>query len=260
MEAKVAGHFDLAMDPVKMAQLPAGALMFLRGDVRPAGRTIPRTYTREQVRASLRLPYQERPYFTPGFPPDLPLRHASRIASFDGPATGAFAAENATPRRTDTGELTWHTGAPATGLVTVDTERSQAAIGFVGANRVRLKNLAVDARTPFCAVTLSALDDRPIAQSNKLLVTATARVANSGMEWNARRDSLAKWGTAPTRIEPVVATLRLSGLVGAREVVVVALDGAGRAMAAGGTAARRDDGWALELNAPTTSYLVTIRR
>lgn len=260
LEAKVGGHFDLAMDPVKMTQLPAGALMFLRGDVRPAARTLTRTYTREQVRESLRLPAKERPYFTPGFPPGLPLQHASRIASLDGPATGTFTGEDANPLRSDTGELAWHFGERATGLVAVDTERSQALIGFVGMNRVRLKNLAVEVQTPFSAITLSALDDRPIAQAEKLLVTATARMANSGMEWNAKRNSLEKRGAAPTRIEPVKATLRLSGLENVRQVLAAPLDGAAATAATQQAAARSGDGWVLQLNAPTTSYVVTIRR
>ena len=234
--------------------------MFLRGDVRPAQQTVTRTYTREQVREGIRLPSRERPYFTPGFPLELPLRHASRIASFDGPATGGFTREDATPLRTDTGELTWSVGAPATGLVTVDTERSQAVVGFVGASRPRLKNFSVETRTPFCAITLSALDDQPVARANRLLVTATARMANSEMVWNAKRDSLEKRGSAPTRIEPVVATLRLRRLEDARVVMVAPLDGAGRTTAEPSSAARTEDGWQVELNAPVTSYLITIRR
>ena len=35
LEPAVLGHFDFAKEPVKMSQLAAGALAFLRGDVRP---------------------------------------------------------------------------------------------------------------------------------------------------------------------------------------------------------------------------------
>lgn len=260
LESKVAGHFDLAMDPVKMSQLPAGALLFLRGDVHPAATIIARTYTREQVRESIRLPAKERPYFTVGFPPSLPLQHGSRIASLEGPVTGSFTPEDALPLRSDTGELTWHYGVKGTGLVAVDTDRTQALIGFVGTNRMRLKNLSVAAQTPFCAITLSALDDRPVAQSGKLLLTATARLANSNQEWNGNRNSLEKWGVAPTRIEPVTATLTLAGLENARQVWAVPLDGAGRPAASKAEAVQTRGQWELKLNAPTTCYLVTISR
>lgn len=256
-EPKIGGHFDLGLDPVKMAQFPAGALLFLRGDVRPAARTVARTYTREQVRESIRLPYAERPYFTPGFPRELPLRHGSRIASFDGPPTGKFEAEAAADLRADTGELLWQAGAPATGLVTIDTPRSQAVIGFAGGRSVALGDVTVEAQTPFCAITLGALDARPIAESSRLLVTATARTGNAGMAWNERRNSLAPWGAAPTWIEAVRATLRWRARPEATRVTVVPLDGAGRATGAPVPAARAGAEWVIELGAPTTSYLVT---
>jgi len=259
LESKVAGHFDLAMDPIKMSQLPAGALMFLRGDVHPAASTIQRSYTREQVRDGIRLPSKERPYFTPGFPLNIPLLHASRIASIDGPSTGAFTREDANPLRSDTGELTWYSSDKATGLVAVDTARTQALIGFAGTNRVRLTNLSVESQTPFCAITLSALDNQPIARSGQLLLTATARVANSNMEWNVKRNSLVKWGDAPTRLEPVAATCVLAGLENARQVLAQPLNGAGLAGAKTETA-KTGDQWALKLGAPTTSYLISILR
>ncbi|HXO31439.1 MAG TPA: hypothetical protein VN901_03685 [Candidatus Acidoferrales bacterium] len=41
--------FDISLDPVKMSQLAAGALMFLRADVSPANSTVLRSYARDQV-------------------------------------------------------------------------------------------------------------------------------------------------------------------------------------------------------------------
>lgn len=260
LEPKVAGHFDLAMDPVKMSQLPVGALMFLRGDVRPAAETIQRTYSREQVIESIRLPARERPYFTPGFPLNLPLEHSSRIATLEGAPTGAFARAGTSPFHSDTGELSWYSGEKGTGLVTIDTERTQALIGFVNAHQIRLKHLSVQTQTPFCALTLSSLDDRSIAKSSKLLLTVTARVANSNMQWNAKRDSLTKWGEGPTRIEPVVATIHLDGLEDAKQLRVAPLNGAGETASTELTATRNAGRWTLSLAAPTTSYLLTILR
>jgi len=80
---KMPAHFEIRPDPVKMTNLAVCALMFLRGDVRPALETVPRSYSMKQVRESIRLPYSERPYFTPGFNLSLPLRHTTRITGFD---------------------------------------------------------------------------------------------------------------------------------------------------------------------------------
>ena len=45
------------------------------------------------------------------------------------------------------------------------------------------------------------------AKANRWHVTATARVANNGMEWNERHTSLAAWGKPPTCVEPVTGEL-----------------------------------------------------
>ena len=146
----VGDPFDISLDPVRMTQMAAGALTFLRGDVRAARETVARTYSKDQVLDSRRLPRTEQPYFTPGFPLALPLQHAVRIQSLDGAPTAKFAAVEANPLRSDTKELAWYTS-PKTGLVTVETDRTQALIGFIPANAKSLKNLSADISTQFAS-------------------------------------------------------------------------------------------------------------
>lgn len=263
LPATVKGHFDFAMDPVKMAQLPAGALLFLRGDAAPARRTVTRSYSREQVIDSLRMGWSDAPYFTPGFPPLLPLVHGVRVTSFDGPPTGAFEPAGAGDAvRSDTGELTWRTGAKGGGVVIVDTPRSQALVGrLAAAGTVRSRNLGATMRTAFCALTLGSLDARPIESSGRLLLTAGARVANTGMKWNEKRSSLDAWGDAPTRIEPVCGRVVLAGLAGARGVSAQPLDGSGRPAGAAVPLARSESGWTLDIGEPAApAYVVTVAR
>ncbi|MBI5768494.1 MAG: cellulase family glycosylhydrolase [Verrucomicrobia bacterium] len=261
MNSSVAGHFDLAMDAGRLAQLAPGALLFLRGDVTAARSVLTRSYTREQVIDSIRLdPREHRPYFTPGFPLALPLTQAVRIASLDGPPTSAFpAVAAATPLRSETGELHWQFGEKRTGLVTIDTPRSQAATGFSGADRVQLRHLAVSATTPFAALTLSALDSAPIAQARRLLLTATARTANTDQTWNAKRNSTDAWGRASACTEPVRARVTLRGLAGAKRLTVTALDANDQpaAPSAAPLAPSADGTWALELNAPGAAPAIT---
>jgi hypothetical protein len=213
-EPRAIGHFDLGPDPVKMAQLAAGAVMFLRGDVRPARRTVGRSYSTEQVYESIRLPWSESPYFTPGFPSGLALVHAVRITSLDC------------------------------------KENAQST-----------ENLALRIDNPFAAVTLSALDEEPIARSSKLLLTATARVANSGMQWNPARTTLEKWGGPPPLIEPVTGKVVLRRLAGAKSVSYQPLDGAGRPLGPVLKAVGIDRGWELTLGNPATAWcLVFVAR
>jgi hypothetical protein len=256
LEPVVAGHFDFAEDPVKLSQLAAGALLFLRGDARPAVRTVDRSYTTEQVRQSLRLPWREQPYFTPDFPLTLPLQHAVRVASFEGPPSGSFEAAATSPIQSDTGELAWQCSGKGTGLVVVNTPRSQALIGYCGGRQPATENLQAGVNTPFCAITASSLDGKPIADADHLLVTATARVANSGMEWNDRRTSLTSWGKPPTCIEPVTGELALRNLRGARSVSVQPLDGAGRPLGGAIRAQHSSQGWTFRLGEPATTWFV----
>lgn len=258
----IPGHFDLMKDPVKMTQLAAGALMFLRGDVRPAQRTVTRSYTREQVIESIRLPGSERPFFTPGFPLLLPLQSRMRISSLEGPPTGVFGEGAAAGTiASDTGELTWKSGAQKSGVVIVDAVRSQALVGFVGNGMSSTSHLALEVTPRFCAVTLGALDGQPLARSARMLLTATARVANSDMEWNEKRTSLAKWGGAPTLIEPVRGRVTLRQLDRARGVEAQPLDGAGRPLGAAVIGRQGPEGWTLALgDPPTTWWMLTMKR
>jgi len=255
------GHFDLGPDPVKMTQLAAGALIFARPDVRPATRTVGRSYSARQVRESLRLGWSESPYFTPGFPLALPLVHATRIDSLDGPPTAPLELAAGDPIVSDTGELAWSGAAARQGLVSVETPRSQALVGFCKDNPKTTKNLTARVDTPFCAITLGSLDQEPIARSGKLLLTATARVANSGMVWDSRRKTLEKWGTLPACIEPVAGTVSLQALEGATAVTATPLDATGRPLGPAVPAVRAGDGWDVPLGSPpTTWYFVSVTR
>lgn len=240
-EARAGDPFDLSLDPVKMAQLAAGALLFLRGDVSPARKHVERSYSLEQVRESLRLPAIAAPFFTPGFPPALPLLHQVRIGSLAGAPSAPLEASPPGPLVADTGELAWHTAPDGRGLIVVDAPASQALIGFVGSGP-GARHLTAKVANKFCALTLSALDGLPIARSARLLLTAGARaVANEG-------------DGAPYLIEPVRGRLILRDLEGATAVLVQPLDGAGRPLGAPAAAEWLGDGWAVAIGEPATTW------
>jgi hypothetical protein len=258
----VGDPFDTSLDPVRMTQMATGALAFLRGDVRPARETVTRRYAREQAFESRRLARTEQPYFTPGFPLALPLTHGVRIASLEGEPTPAYARVDSTTIVSDTRELVWRTTPDAHGLVTEETDRTQALIGFVKSHRVAVKNLAADVDNAFAALTLSAIDDAPIARARRLLLTAGARVTNTGLQWNADRTRTTQQGGAPSLIEPVTGTVTLRALSGpVRGVSARALDGAGKPIGAPIVARRSAGGWELPIGAPTTTwYLLRVDR
>ncbi len=257
----VVDAFDLSSDPVRMTQLAAGALLFLRGDVSTARRVVERSYTLEQVRESLRMAADEKPYYTPGFPVALVLQHQVRIGSLEGPATEAVTVVERNPIISDTEELKWYTTSGEHGLVTVDTPRSQALIGFVTSSVDGVRHLAVDVTNQFCAITLSALDDQPIARSARLLLTTGGRVANTGHRWNDRRTVVTEHGGSPSLIEPICGRLIFKDVEPATAVLVQALDGAGRPFGGSVAATTTPEGWEIAIGDPvTTWYEITVNR
>jgi hypothetical protein len=253
-------YFDITQDPVMIAQMPAGALMFLRHDVATAAHTVERTYSTKQVNESARLPESEDPYYTPGFPLSLALKHMSRIKCIDCEPTEKFTDELANPIVSDTNQLAWWNSESKGGMVTVDTDRSTALIGFVKANKGATSHLVPELQNDFCALTLSSLDGEPISSASKLLLTATGRIENTGSTWNPRRTMFEDWGAAPTRIEPIKGWLTLKQIDGAVGMVVTPLDGAGKPL--GEIRGHRlEAGWEIPIGDPaTTNYLIRIIR
>jgi hypothetical protein len=257
----VGDAFDISLDPVKMPQLAAGALIFLRGDVSAARSTIERSYTRDQVfDSALLLQATDRPYFTPGFPLAVPLEHGSRIFSLDGAPVPALTPPKVTnPIVSDTNELAWYNSSAMTGLVTVDTPRSQALIGFVKANGKSVSNLSAEVENRFCTIAITSLASEPISRASRLLLTLGSRVENSGMRWNDRRSNLSEWGGSPTLIEPVVGRITLRNLDRAKAVSAQPLDGSGQPMGDAIAAEKKKEGWEIPLGKPvTTWYEVTV--
>ncbi len=244
--------FDMSHDPVKMPEMAAGALMFIRGDVAQAKKTVTRSYTQEQVWDSRFA--ANRPYFTPDFPLSVPLLHGSRIQSLNGQAMDPITAGLTSPFSSDTGQLVWYTNAAETGLVTIDSPRSQGLIGFVKANSKSTTHLSADVSNTFCAIILCSLDTKPIAATGRMLLVTGSRVGNAGMTWNPAGSQPVNWGGTPTVIEPVTGSITLRNLDAAKNVTAIALDGSGHANGDPIIAKKTAAGWQLAVGQIVTPW------
>lgn len=269
-EPYVTDFFDITLDPVNMIQMPVGALLFSRPDVRAANQTVERSYSPEQVYESFRLSEAEWPYFTPGFPLSVPLRHGSRIKSFDQP-TEKFTDDLTPPYTSDTGELAWYNSKKHGGVVKIETERTQGLVGFVRDNNIEVRHIKPEIKNDFCAITLSSLTNEPIWKSKKLLLITCAKWENTGSVWNDRRtmwgdgprrkDGTSGWGNGPTLIEPVKGWLILRDLDGAVNVELIPLDGAARPVGEPIRAKMVEEGYEVPLGDPATNwYLVKVTK
>jgi len=196
-----------------------------------------------------------------GFPPYLPLVHGVRIRSFDGPPTGKFDVPLTNPIISDTGELSWYTSPEKTGLVTVNTDRTQALVGFVRQNGKAVKNLSASIDNTFASLILNSLDGKPLARADRMLLVAGARSANTGMKWDQEHLRAANTGGPPSLIEPATGTVTLRALQGVKAVSAAALDGSGRPMGSPMVAKKTADGWTLPIGDPvTTWYVISVER
>ncbi len=253
--------FDISHDPVKMTEMAAGALMFIRDDVAPARETMQRTSTQAGRWDSLLLGGSNRPYFTPGFPLSVPLLHGSRLQLQDGQPSALRTADAASPYRSDTGQLAWQADGQEKGLVTIDSPRSQGLVGFVKANGKEVTHLAAAVSNNFCAIVLCSLDSDPIATSRRMLLITGSRVGNSGMTWNEEGTRPANWGTTPTVIEPVTGAITLRHLEKAKTVSAKALDGSGHPIGDPILAKETGAGWEIAVGKVVTPwYEVTVGR
>jgi hypothetical protein len=256
---RMPGHFEIRPDPVKMTNTAVGALMFLRGDIKPARQCIERSYSPEQVRESIRL--SNRPYFTPGFNDAIPLVHATRISSFLTETPPLPSLETTNPITSDTNQLKWYYPPQNKGMVTVDTQLAQTLIGHVKQNPQQLANLSAEIDNDFCSIVLVSLDNKPVSSSQRLLLAATARAATTDMKFNADRTSLESWGHLPMLIEPVKGTVTLRNITGAKSLVVTPMAMSAKALQEPLSLNVQSDTCKIPLGTtPTTWYLIDIKR
>jgi hypothetical protein len=256
----VGDAFDISHHPVKIPQMIAGALMYLRGDVHEANQTVERTYTKEQMAETMRMSVDEAPYYTSGYSPSYVFRHKVRIGSMEGPETKTFEPVTDNPLISDTKELIWNTTNPEKGFVTVNTPFSQALVGFIKDNNPRTDNLSALVNNDFCSITLSSLDQQPISKSATMLLTTGGKVVNTISDPNSS-DRRTRTGGAPSRIEVISGLAVLQNLEGAKSIVVRSLDGAGVPFGKPVKAKKSGKKWTFPIGEEvTTWYIINVNK
>jgi hypothetical protein len=208
------GNWHAFNDPALMATLPAAALLYRRGDVAQARTTYVFAPGRDQLYGRLVSPANaaglrtaaEKGRLVIALPatPELPWLDKSRIpedATVIGDPGAALIAPDAGAVASDTGELRrdWETG-----TFTIDTARTQAALGWIGGLQMRLADVEIAVATRNATVAVQSLDGRPIREARAILVSLGARsVPGAG-------------GRLPFHSEPVTGRLAVRAVPGLR--------------------------------------------
>jgi hypothetical protein len=222
------GAFDMGLDPVKMAEVAANALMFLRGDLKTAESCVFRGYTNEDGIEGLREVSKDEPFFTKGFSPLIPLIEKTRIQSFEKKNDGFPAIENPNEIKAKTGEISWQVGDKS--FVEVAAPKTESLIGFIPDKTNLLKHLKVKVQNEFASINLISIDNKPLATAGKLLLVTAGQSGMTGMKFSEDRKWLEVKGSKPTTIEVIKGEIILTGLAGAKSVTIEPLDGAGNPM------------------------------
>ena len=171
-------------DPGLLATLPAAALAYRRGDIKEATTTYafdpgPALFNQpispanspalrtamEKGKLIVAMPAtKELPWLLKGGIP------ANAIVLRD-PAQAVIDAKT-TEAVTDTGELkrNW-----LKGVYTINTAKTQAVLGWIGGEKIRLADTDFEVKTRSATVAVQSLDDVPVFQSKQILISLGAR-------------------------------------------------------------------------------------
>jgi len=147
-------------------------------------------------------------------------------------------------RSSDGGAIRWFPDDPSGPWFSLNAPAVRFLIGHVGGRAFEVGDVRFEmASRPwprelpaYACVSLVATDGKPIAESKRLLLAASARTEGQNMPWDGARTSLpaGKWGTAPSVSEAVPLSLTLPGPV----AKATALDATGKPAASLKTAGR----------------------
>ncbi|MCX8108514.1 MAG: hypothetical protein N3G20_06895, partial [Verrucomicrobiae bacterium] len=162
------------------------------------------------------------------------LAFARRINTLITPTTSAATNTPATPSgnvvSTDTGEIVWDLSVPDQGLVTINTPRTKAIVGWCTNKTVNLGELTISPGTNmlgWCTIGATLMNGSSFTNECTALLIATGWWENTGQVWKSPdKNSLTSFGRAPVLTEVIPFTLSLP--VGTNRVRVWSLDERGQ--------------------------------
>jgi hypothetical protein len=222
--------FDLAGNPIKLAQMPVCSRMFLGRQSTVATDDLEIELNPDELASGYAAGKVNAGQFleSKGLDRRTFLQSRLRIRSFDRaePATldhdlgpGSVAASN--------GELAWNTDNPQAAYVLIKGPAVQGAVGFIKGRTMDFGEwgfTAGGASPDDTAVLLQSRDGVPLRETTRMILSIWSEHQNTGMVWNASQTSVDnRWGGDPPIVRPVSVDLRLR-LSSARTVRLYPLD------------------------------------
>ncbi len=216
-----AAWMELWRDPLNLLSERLMVLLFLRGDVRPALHAVPILANAEEYLANSFDGKREDAYQSLGL-----FHRIGQCDNKNGPPKstimkipyGHFTADavNLLIKKarkepdiypSDTGEITLY---PAKGQMMVVTEKTEA-FAVLPKTALTGKTVSVDNSGGFAIIAVSAMDNKPLTDSRKMLVFHLTDITNSATKFfDNTRTIIEEWGTLPHLVRSDMATVKLN--------------------------------------------------
>jgi hypothetical protein len=219
----IADPFSTFNDPRVTGVMPAAAVAFRRGHISPARTNICLMLSRDQLfnqsltpqtaaalrtifeqnRFSIGLPaIKELPWLKPTEPP-------AGVTIVNDPQRD-FIPEGKSSVRSDTGELmrSWKYG-----VQVVDSARTQSVSGWIGGKLLKTADALFHFTTKKATVILTSIDDKPLATSGAIMITAMGRAVPTNKN------------ELPYFSEPIVGTITLKTKTAGLELLSLSSSG-----------------------------------
>jgi hypothetical protein len=227
--------FDTAQHSGKMANMLLAANLFRRGDALPALREITMALTPDKEIDLLANTWAWGVFSSSQLGLSGKFAFTNRLSVSVGTnAVGlpnAPAAPSASVLTSDTGELRWNLASANRGVVTVNTPRTKAVLGYATNKVWNLGELTFAPSSNalgWCMLGATLTRGSTFTNDCSALIVANGWWENTGQVWkNANKDSVGnQWGGAPILVEVVPFTLTLP--VGTNRVSAWALNETGQ--------------------------------
>ena len=216
----ISGAFETFNDPARFGLFPHAALAYRRGDFATGDGTLLVQIPRD-LAASAKSPSPWSGKAYRGLAETRRFRTGLGEAGQGVPLDQGVAEGNL--RRSSSGQIRRDVEKR---ILLLDSPRTQAVTGFLAeAGPQQTSALAVVSDTLFATVAASALDERTLDQSERILLTAVGRAENTGFAYNLLRNRRVASGTGPILVDPVRARVSLRTSRRDLAVVPIAADG-----------------------------------
>jgi hypothetical protein len=206
--------------PTQLGQYPALARMVLRGDVKESEVISSRRVSLEELAAgnfsfSDKVVQQGDVKSFGGSVPAEALAAGRVVVEFTDKSQLSTFPDMTKYRQgaaivSATKQLVWDTAGQ--GWFTVNTPGTKAVVGFAEGKTLALGDVTIAVASPYASIFLTALEKgATLATAKSALVCAVARNSNSGFKFFVIDSKTIDNGKGPILLEPVKATLTLSG-------------------------------------------------